>query len=60
MFIIYKYIYIYILYIYIYACAGTGALSLVQLLCNLLQCSCLKNSLGRGAWRAIVHGVTKR
>ena len=25
---------------------------------NLLQCSCLENSINRGAWRAIVHGVT--
>ena len=26
---------------------------------NLLQYSCLKNSMDRGAWRAIVHGVAK-
>ena len=26
---------------------------------NLLQCSCLENSMDRGAWRAAVHGVTK-
>ena len=26
---------------------------------NLLQYSCLENSMGRGAWWAIVHGVTK-
>ena len=26
---------------------------------NLLQYSCLENSLDRGAWRAIVHGVVK-
>ena len=27
---------------------------------NPLQCSCLReNSMERGAWRAIVHGVTK-
>ena len=26
---------------------------------NLLQCSCLENSMHRGAWRATVHGVTK-
>ena len=25
---------------------------------NLLQYSCLENSIDRGAWRAIVHGVT--
>ena len=25
---------------------------------NLLQYSCLKNSMDRGAWRATVHGVT--
>ena len=25
----------------------------------LLQHSCLENSMGRGAWQAIVHGVTK-
>ena len=25
-----------------------------------LQYSCLENSMDRGAWRAIVHGVTKR
>ena len=24
-----------------------------------LQYSCLENSMGRGAWRAIVHGVAK-
>ena len=23
------------------------------------QCSCLDNSMDRGAWRVIVHGVTK-
>ena len=26
---------------------------------NLLQYSCLENSMDRGAWWAIVHGVTK-
>ena len=26
---------------------------------NPLQCSCLKNSINRGAWQATVHGVTK-
>ena len=26
---------------------------------NLLQCSCLKNPLDRGAWQPTVHGVTK-
>ena len=26
---------------------------------NLLQYSCLKNSMDRGAWRATVHGVTE-
>ena len=26
---------------------------------NPLQCSCLENSIDRGAWRAIAHGVTK-
>ena len=26
---------------------------------NPLQCSCLKNSIDRGAWLATVHGVTK-
>jgi len=26
---------------------------------NPLQYSCLENSLDRGAWQAIVHGVTK-
>ena len=26
---------------------------------NLLQFSCLENSVDRGAWRAKVHGVTK-
>ena len=26
---------------------------------NLLQYSCLKNPMDRGAWRATVHGVTK-
>ena len=26
---------------------------------NPLQYSCLENSMNRGAWRAIVHGVTE-
>ena len=26
---------------------------------NLLQYPCLENPMNRGAWRAIVHGVTK-
>ena len=26
---------------------------------NTLQCSCLKNSMDRGAWQATVHGVAK-
>ena len=26
---------------------------------NPLQCSCLENSMDRGAWRARVHGVAK-
>ena len=26
---------------------------------NLLQYFCLENSMDNGAWRAIVHGVTK-
>ena len=26
---------------------------------NSLQYSCLENSMNRGAWRAIVHGVGK-
>ena len=26
---------------------------------NPLQYSCLENPMGRGAWQAIVHGVTK-
>ena len=26
---------------------------------NLFQYSCLKNSVNRGAWQAIVHGVIK-
>ena len=26
---------------------------------NLLQYSCLRNPMDRGAWRAIVHGVSK-
>ena len=26
---------------------------------NSLQCSCLENSMDRGAWQATVHGVTK-
>ena len=25
----------------------------------VLQCSCLENSMDRGAWRASVHGVTE-
>ena len=27
---------------------------------NLLQYSCLENPMDRGAWQAIVHGVTKK
>ena len=27
---------------------------------NPLQYSCLENSMDRGAWQAIVHGVTKK
>ena len=27
---------------------------------NQRQCSCLENSTDRGAWRAPVHGITKR
>ena len=27
--------------------------------CNSLQYSCLENSMGRGAWQATVHAVTK-
>ena len=26
---------------------------------NPLQCSCLENSMDRGAWQATAHGVTK-
>ena len=26
---------------------------------NPVQCSCLGNPMGRGAWRATVHGVAK-
>ena len=26
---------------------------------NMLQYSCLENSMDRGAWRASVHGITK-
>ena len=26
---------------------------------NPLQSSCLENSMDRGAWQAIVHGITK-
>ena len=26
---------------------------------NPLQCSCLENSIGRGAWQATVHGASK-
>ena len=26
---------------------------------NSLQCSCLENSMDRGAWQATVHGVTE-
>ena len=26
---------------------------------NLLQYSCLENPMDRGAWQAIVHGITK-
>ena len=26
---------------------------------NLLQCSCLENSMDRGAWRVMVHGAAK-
>ena len=28
--------------------------------CNPLKYSYLENSMGRGAWRATVHGVTKK
>ena len=27
--------------------------------CNLLQCSCLENSMDRAAWWITVHGVTE-
>ena len=27
---------------------------------NPLQCSCLENSIDRGAWQAMVHRVTKK
>ena len=26
---------------------------------NLLQCSCLENSMDRGAWQVTAHGVAK-
>ena len=26
---------------------------------NLFRCSCLENSMDRGAWRVTVHGVTR-
>ena len=26
---------------------------------NLFQCSCLENSMDRGAWWAAVHGIAK-
>ena len=26
---------------------------------NLIHCSCLENSMDRGAWRSTIHGVTK-
>ena len=26
---------------------------------NPLQCSCLENPMDRGAWQAIIHGVTE-
>ena len=26
---------------------------------NSLQCPCLENPVDRGAWQAIVHGITK-
>ena len=26
---------------------------------DTLQCSCLENNMDRGAWQAIVHGVSK-
>ena len=26
---------------------------------NPLHCSCLENPMGRGAWQATVHGITK-
>ena len=28
--------------------------------CNPLQYSCLENPMDRGAWRATIHGVTKK
>ena len=27
---------------------------------KLLQCSCLGNSMDRGAWLAVVHAITKK
>ena len=30
-----------------------------EVVTNLFQCSCLKNPMDRGAWRATVHGVAK-
>ena len=26
---------------------------------NLLQCSCMENTIDRGAWQATLHGVAK-
>ena len=37
----------------------TAICSRIIIIIFLLQYSCWENSMDRGAWRAIVHGVTK-
>ena len=37
---------------------GSG-ISLGEGNCNPLQCSCLENSMDKGAWWGTVHGVAK-
>jgi len=40
-------------------CIPSLGRSLVEGNDNPLQCSCLGNSMDRGAWEATVHGVAK-
>ena len=38
---------------------GSGRFPGVRKCSNLLQCSCLENSMDRAVWWAIVHGATE-